>query len=199
MRAQITGWIGAIAILFFWSSALSAFQVADDNQNWRQQRKTLESALVKDLRPIYQWCRQNNLTPQAEQTAQWYLNRDLQRQYIFLPSEEPSAEPPQDPLQKQWLDKLNTALAAHAERVFALAKRAAAAEAGAIAYQFLHETLHYNRDHERARSILGHRKTENGWQIAADRLRIKTATRPHRTMNWPPTSMTPEISPPDFS
>ena len=54
-----------------------------------------------------------------------------------------------------------------AERIFALAKRAAAAgAAGRAAFQLLNEVLYFNKDHAEVRKILGHRKTDDGWRVA---------------------------------
>ena len=164
---------------------VEARQSAEASTNWRVERHAIEPLLASELREIAGWCRQNGLEQQAEETLGWQQNEDLERIYIFLPTEL-SRSPPEGPLQKEWFAKLDTTLATHGDRVFELAKRSAEAGAGAAAYQFLHETLYYNPNHEIARTILGYRKTETGWQAAAERIKTSSAKRPHPTMNWQP-------------
>ena len=168
----------ATTIQFFAACAVDACQPADAPTNWRVERQSIEPLLANDLREIADWCRHNGLDQQAVETVGWQRLEDLERQYIFLPTEV-SRTPPEQPLQKQWFDKLDAALATHGDRIFDLAKRSAKTGAGATAYQFLHETLHYNPNHELARKILGYRKTETGWRSASDRTKITPAKRPH--------------------
>lgn len=175
----------AIAVYCCAEHRVDACQSANVLVNWRVERQSIEPLLVNDLREIANWCRQNGLDQQADETMGWQLPEDLGREYIFLPTES-SRAPPEQPLQKQWFNKLEAALAKHGDRIFELATRSAESGAGATAYQFLHETLHYNPDHEEARKILGYRNTLTGWKTAAERIKISPAKRPHPTMNWQP-------------
>jgi hypothetical protein len=187
MRDHTQFYFVALAMMVHCVAGLrsDAFQSADASINWRVERQSIEPLLANDLQEIADWCRQNGLQQQADETLGWQLPEDLERKYIFLPTES-SRTAPETPLQKQWFDKLTVAIVSHGDRVFEMAKRSAAAGAGATAYQFLHETLHYNPDHEEARRILGFRKTETGWQAAAERIKSSPAKRPHPTMNWQP-------------
>ncbi len=175
----------AVMIQCFAVRVVEARQSAEASTNWRVERHEIEPLLASELREIAGWCRQNGLERQAAETLGWQQNEDLERIYIFLPTEL-SRSPPEEPLQKEWFAKLDTALTTHGDRVFELAQRSAEAGAGAAAYQFLHETLYYNPNHETARTILGYRKTETGWRAAAERIKISPAKRPHPTMNWQP-------------
>jgi len=165
-------------------AALGFPQAENSQPNWRIERKLIEQDLANDLQPIADWCRNNDLPKLTVDTLRWYQDRDLERLFIFIPQES-GRVPPTSPVEREWSDQLNIALDKHAERVFELAKRASKAEAGATAYQLLHEVLYYNPDHEQVRKILGHRKTETGWQIAADGFKFKRAKQPHPTINWP--------------
>ena len=57
--------------------------------------------------------------------------------------------------------------------------------AGSYAYQLLNEVLFYDRDHLITRKILGHKRQKDGWNVAPDSLRFKSATRPHDFVQWP--------------
>ncbi len=151
--------------------------------NWRVERKKLDVEYAKKLQQIAAWCRKNGVEQQVEQTLKLYINRDLGRQYIFLPSEK-SMPKPQSGVFGQWLARVNQLKKWQAERIFVLAKRAANADAGTAAFQLLNEVLHYNRDHEQVRKILGHRKTRNGWRVAPDRIKIRPATKDSELVPW---------------
>ncbi len=158
--------------------------------NWRTERLALEPAFQQELAAIATWCRENGLEKEAVATLDWSWDRDPNRQYIFLPKETPISPPrppdtkPAEPVDV-WQTKLIAARRVHAIRIFELAKKAAAAEAGAFAFQCLHESLHYDPDLEAVRTILGHKKRDDHWQVASGRLRSKQATKTHPQINWP--------------
>jgi len=155
--------------------------------NWRAQRAALENQFGAELQEIGDWCRANGIPQQVEQTFKLYVNRDLGRQYIFLPDERcaPVAPDGAPEILKQWFSKVSEAKSRHADRIFALAKKAANQDAGGVAFQYLYDVIHYNRDHPDVRRMLGHRKTDDGWKVASDSLRIRNQTRDHDIVNWP--------------
>ena len=106
--------------------------------DWRKQRMELERVFGDELQTIADWCRENGNDQQAEQTLNLVQNRDLGRQYIFMPSEESMANGSDD-VHDDWIAKINAAKIAHGARIFDLAKQASQQEAGAIAFQLLHE------------------------------------------------------------
>lgn len=154
--------------------------------NWRVERAALESQLGRELQEIANWCRANGIPQQVERTFNVYMNRDLGRQYIFMPDErdapQVAAEAPA--ILKEWFTKINAAKNTHADRVFALARRAANQDEGTVAIRLVYDTLHYNRGHAEARRILGHRKTDDGWRVASDSLRVKQSKQDHDVVNW---------------
>ena len=152
--------------------------------NWRAARQQLERQLGDELQEIAQWSRENGIAQQVEPTLNIYQNRDLERQYIFLPSERSMPTGPDD-IRGQWLKKINETKVLHADRILDLAKKASQQDAGAIAYQLLHEVIHYNLDHAEVRKILGHVKFGGGWKVASDSLRIKKTSLPHDVVGWP--------------
>ena len=66
------------------SNALGQSPSAD----WREQRMVLEHTFGEELQTIALWCREQGINQQAELTLGLFQNRDLGRQYIFLPSEQ---------------------------------------------------------------------------------------------------------------
>lgn len=151
--------------------------------DWRGKRIALEDKFLTDLKRIAHWCDANGKPQLAEITLSLFTDRDPRRQYVFLPTEKSMpillAGGPQD-----WLDQVNQAAVDHGSRIFDLAKIAGNENAGSSAYQLLHEVLFYNRDHLITRKILGHKRQEDGWNVAPDSLRFKTANRPHDFVQW---------------
>ncbi len=152
--------------------------------NWRIERATLDREFADRLQEIGLWCRENNLPQQIPETLNLLCPHDLQRQYIFLPSENSLPVPPVGTL-GEWLAKINAIKVWQGERIFELAKRAATAEAGGTAFQLLNEVLYWNNDQAEVRKILGHQKTDEGWRVAPDRITCHTSTRAHDLCKWP--------------
>ncbi|MFT7631750.1 MAG: hypothetical protein ACI87E_002789 [Mariniblastus sp.] len=155
-----------------------------DTPNWRTARMELEKPFVTELESIAAWSRDNGNEAQALATLRLSLQRDLNRQYLFLPSESSRPAIDESPA-GQWRAKIHAAQTAHAERIFELAKTAAQQDAGAIAYQLLHEVIHHDLDHAVVRKMLGHRKSTAGWMVASDSIRIKKTARGHDVVQWP--------------
>lgn len=151
---------------------------------WREQQNELDRQFESDLQPILQWCEDNGLEQQAQQTREMVFHRDLRRQYVFLPSELSMPKAGED-LQGQWQEKVNTARRDQAKRILELAKQAVEAGAGGVAFQLLNEAIHYDRDEESIRKTLGHRKTDDGWRVASDSIRVRKQKRKHADFNWP--------------
>lgn len=165
-----------------WGKSASAVQ-AENPTNWRAQRIELDGLFKQDLQKIVEWCKENGIDQQIQPTLDLQFNRDPRRQYIFLPSEQ-SMPAGAEGTHGQWQEKTNSARVAHAERILNLAKLASNEEAGAIAYQLLHEVIHFNRDHAAVRKMLGHRKTEDGWKVASDSVRVKSIRSKHPDFGW---------------
>ena len=107
--------------------------------DWRAKRQGLEFQFGQDLVKISDWCNRNGLAQQRPATHALKLNRDLDRQYLFLPQSEAMPDPAQQTGElKEWLEKINAARVAHAGRIFELAKEALAADATAIALSLIH-------------------------------------------------------------
>ena len=154
--------------------------------NWRAQRILLHREFGADIQELAMWCRQNGLDDQVSHTFGVYRTFQLDRQYIFLPTTRkmPVAEVEGDGA--KWLNKLNEVKKVHAARLFDLAKQAAEANAYAVAFQLLHEVIHYDRDHDEVRRILNHKKLKDGtWKIHSEKVKPpRIAARPHDIVKW---------------
>ena len=153
--------------------------------DWRVKRQGLEFQFGRDLVKISDWCNRNGLARQRSVTFALKQNRDLNRQYLFVPQSEAMPDPEQQKGElKEWLEKINAARVAHAGRIFELAKEALAADATAIAYQLLYEVIHQDRDHAEVRRILGHRLTKDGsWHVASTSPKFRESNRDHRFLS----------------
>ena len=162
-----------------------------DTTNWRAYRISLEQQFGVELQDIANWSRTNGIPKQVEHTFNIHVNRDLGRQYISLPDERPMPTMPKLPETTTnaealgtWFEKVNQAKRNHADRIFELAKKAAAQDRGTVAFQLLNDVIYYNRDHAKVRKMLGHRKTETGWKVASDSVRVRQQKKDHDIFRW---------------
>ena len=163
---------------------LAAQEVAT---NWREQRVLLHRKFGAEIQELAFWCRENGIEEQVPHTFGVYRNFQLDRQYIFLPTQKKMPVAPVKGLAATWLEKLNAIKTSHAARLFELAKKAAEADAYAVAFQLVHETTYYDRDHEEARRILGHKQLKDGtWRIHSETVKpARKSSRDHDIVSWP--------------
>lgn len=152
-------------------------------KNWRLERQSLQTLYANDLRELADELSEAGDAAGAQMVLDQQLNRDPQRQYIFLPTEAFRAPPAND---------LETRIQAlknrQADRILELAGQAATERNGAAAFQFLHEVLFFNSEHEAVRKILAHRKMETEWRVSSEKIRIRKGTKTQRIMGWKPKS-----------
>jgi hypothetical protein len=175
-------------------TAAQAPPKGSSSTDWRSERIALEDEFLADLKRIAQWCDANGKPELAQTTLSLFTDRDPRRQYIFLPSEK-SMPILSTGGSQEWLDQINQASVDHGSRIFDLAKNAGDKNAGSYAYQLLNEVLFYDRDHLITRKILGHKRQKDGWNVAPDSLRFKSATRPHDFVQWPARSYVRVLTP----
>ena len=176
--------ITVLLFLFLLSSSVAVAQKSDAPVDWRAKRKALDLRFADELQDVALWCRSEGIPQQVAQTYALYKPRDLNRQYIFLPSEKGMPAPRKGKL-GEWLVKISDVKKEHAEKIFTLAEEAADTNADAIAFQFLHEVIYYDRDHEKTRKILGHKKVKDGWRVNTDKIKLKQPKKAHETLKWP--------------
>ena len=174
---------GVLLLLLATATTSQTFAQKNKGTDWRAKRKVLDRELADDLQDIASWCRGSGISQQVPQTFKIYQNRDLRRQYIYLPTTKKMPEP-RDGKLGQWLEHVTTVKVAHAARIFELAKKAADEGDNAIAFQFLHEVVYFDRDHAVARAALGHKDKGDSWQINTDRLKVKKKRPNHNLLKW---------------
>ena len=173
-----------VLLLAFFSAPPCVAQKAESPVDWRAKRKLLDRDFADTLQDIALWCREEGIPQQVAQTYTLFKPRDLERQYIFLPSEKGMPAARTGKL-GQWLEKVTDAKKEHAEAIFKLAQESARQNANAIAFQLLHEVIYYNRDHEKVRKILGHKSVKDGWRVNTDKIKLKKANRELELLGWP--------------
>ena len=183
-----------LAAILFEAPVMSYSWGQSPDISWREQRMAIERDFGHELQEIAQWCRENKIPERVDPTLDLYLNRDLGRQYIFSAPTLPMP-PIGEGLAGQWQKKINEANTAHGARIFELARKASGDDAGAIAFQLLHEVLHHDRDHVAVRKMLGHVKKDDGWRVSSDSIRVRTAKTNHDIIKWPKNSYLRVLTP----
>lgn len=174
---------GLLLVLLALPTASQVFAQKRKVTDWRAKRKVLDRDLADELEDIASWCRDSGISQQIPQTFKLHQNRDLRRQYIYRSTTKKMPKPRTGKL-GEWLERVSTAKVEHAAKIFELAKNAADEGANAIAFQFLHEVIYFDRDHAAARKILGHKDKGESWQINTDRLKVKKKRPNHELLKW---------------
>jgi hypothetical protein len=87
---------------------------------------------------------------------------------------------------REWYVEFRALRAEHAERLWQLARDALDSGRLDLAYQWAHEVLHQDPDHEAARKFLGHRRQGGAWAKTASRLAVRRERQRHPRLGWPP-------------
>ena len=156
----------------------------DSLVNWRGARATLDRDLADDLQELANWCRSAGLQSQVGPTFALYRKRDLGRMYVF-PAQEASEPEIGDGRLGQWQTKINEIRHRHADQIYDLAKRAAKAGQGGEAFRLLHEVLYFDPDRAEVRRMLGHRKRDDGWRVASEKISVRKSRKTHPQFGWP--------------
>ena len=171
-------------LLLFAAFTLPYPAVAQDSLlNWRGARATLDRDLADELQELANWCRSAGLQKQVEPTFALYQKRDLSRMYVF-PAQENSTPEVGDERLGQWQTKIIEIRRRHAVRIYDLAKRAAKAGQGGEAFRLAHEVLHFDPDHAEVRRSLGHRKRDDGWRVASEKISVRKSRKTHPQFGW---------------
>ncbi len=156
-----------------------------------ESRKPIDEKFANELEQLAELCEQLKLPEQAKISRDWFIHRDPQRSYIFLPPAADSFQPDQDAekIAHQWYRRFSQVRQDQASRLFELAKVQLEKDRADLAYQLLNEVLHEYADHQEARRILGYRIVNGVWriptgQIIASRGRVKQADFQWRAGNY---------------
>jgi hypothetical protein len=125
-------------------------------------------------------CEQLGLPDQAKQTLACWIDRDPNRQYLFIPRTNDEPKPPADQseLDTKWRAKLTEVRRTYAAKLFELAQKQSANGSATVAYQLLHEVLHHDPAHAVARRILA-------TSLEASRPRSRQPQVTHGKHGWP--------------
>ena len=167
---------------FAWQA--SAPSVGD---SLKQRYQKAHEALGADLDQLASICLEQNMPKEAATSLGWKIPRDPERQYIFLPATqaETALAPARTDLQKKFDQRLKSIKQSYAAQLFELAKQAADQEMGTDAYQWLHETLVFDPEHQAARSALGFRKNPTlGWVRSARPTTARKSRTRQKAIGW---------------
>ena len=128
-------------------------------------RAPLDAAFREEIEKVVKICDQFKLPQLAAATRSWDIARDPHRIYVFIPDRASTHNPKPDAakIHHQWFKRLTSLRKAHAKKLFDLAGRALDEKKGTLAYQLVHEVLHFDPDHKEARRILGYRQISGKW------------------------------------
>ncbi len=118
------------------------------------ERAEFDLAYRQQLESLAAKCDELGLGESAKRTREWFIPRDPNRYYLFLPPESDSLQPTENdsPLIHKWHDKLTEFRRQQAQRLFALATESSRTGRDDVAYRLLHEVLHEDPNHaQRAR------------------------------------------------
>ena len=162
--------------------------IVNAREVWERKQK-LQQRLFEELAPLGKQCKSAGLDGAAKRLGSFLIPRDPQRQYVFFPPENQVGNRPVDGLPDSIQARVDQALNGHADRLFEFAGELARQGLGCAAIQNLNEVLYFNPNHAASRQALGHRNAEvdgiESWRVKSDRLKIRTATRPHAEFDWP--------------
>jgi hypothetical protein len=176
--------------LLFGICLAAADLAASPAVNLQEARAAIDQRFADELETLAKKCESLKLDQQAQQTRAWLIDRDPQRQYIFLPDQFDSKKPPAAAHEfvRFWHKHFLSVREKHAEELFELSKHLLEQHQPANAYQLLHEVLRDAPDHDEARRILGYRKHLGSWRREASRVSSRVARVRHALFDWPPRS-----------
>jgi hypothetical protein len=150
-------------------------------------RGAADSEFRAQLAVLAEKCDELGLQEQAQISRGWFVPRDPRRLYLFLPPPVDSTRLPADASQlvRFWHEKFTELRQQQAKRLFALAGKQIEAGHEAAAYRLLHEVLHEDPEHARARWGLGYARGDRGWRHVAQRPSRRRNRGPHPQFGWP--------------
>ena len=177
--------LGVIFVIWGLQATIQSHAQSSSETNWRSERIQLNRNLQEKLQELVLWCRSNGIERQEKATWSIYRRYGLDRHYLFLPTEKTMPSVVVSGREGEWFDRLNEIRRQHAATLFGLAERAARADEGAVAFRLLHEVIYFDRDHVRARNMLGHKKVKGRWKLFPEKITVKAGRKPQTDFGWP--------------
>ncbi len=156
-----------LSLCFSWGDV-----VGDDS------RRPLDEAFRAKLEQLATRCDQRGLNRQAEEIRAWFIARDPNRQYLFLPPDRDKNSAVTDSESSEdWRRQFIHCRREQAEGLFKLAQHTMSRGRAAEAFQLLHEVLHEAPTHQQASEILGLPRSRRSF-------RAKAGRSTHRQFGW---------------
>ena len=156
--------------------------------NLQEARAAIDQRFADELKTLAKRCDSLKLDQQAQETRAWLIDRDPQRQYIFLPDHFESKKPPAAAPEfvRFWHKHFLSVREKHAEELFKLSKHLLEQHQPTNAFQLLHEVLRNAPNHDEARRILGYRKHLGQWRRDPVGDSTRAARVRHPMFGWAP-------------
>ena len=154
-------------------------------------RESVDAAFREKLKALARKCDELGLDDAASSTRGWLIERDPQRQYVFLPpnSSGPHSSGPKprgdaNRLTQLWSEKFRELRNAQASALFSLAKQSLSEGHADTAFQLLHEVLREDPEHADARRILGFTRSGSRWLRKEREVRATVGLRNQLQFGW---------------
>lgn len=150
-------------------------------------RTGIDAGFREALQNLASECRDRGEGEAATLVENWFVPRDPQRLYIFLPATVDRNQPAADQADwPQWYTAFREIRHSQADALFQLARDSMDTDDAGQACMLLHEVLHENPDHAEARRILGFTWREEGWSRGKSVNSTSIIRRRHGAFDWAP-------------
>lgn len=180
----VLGRAAGITLLMFAVAMLVPVRAAGDVV---VDRRVADTQFQADLEALAVKCDKLGMSAQAELSRTWFVPRDPRRHYLFMPPAAESLVPATGAaeLERQWHAKFMELRREQGERLFALARQSVEAGDEATGYRLLHEVLHEDPEHARAREVLQYTRADRGWRRDVRRSGRRRPRGTHPRFGWP--------------
>jgi len=148
---------------------------------------TLKARNAADLGRLAAWCRQKNLTAEAQQTLDLFAPPDPHKVILpVLPQEVGSLRTPEGLSGDlaEWHHRLLKLRQDQAAAIFGLAQRCVRRHQASLAYRLALDAIKANPDHEAARRVFGFQKYQNQWHTPYEVLMLRNGMVWHEKFGW---------------
>jgi len=147
----------------------------------------LKAHFAADLGRLAAWCRQKNLTAEANKTDALVASPDPYKIVLpVLPREVGSLPPPDGASgdRAEWQRRLLRLRQEQASALFGLAQRCVRQHQASLAYRLAMDAICTNPDHEGARRVFGYQKYQNQWRTPYEVLMLRSGMVWHEKFGW---------------
>ncbi|MBN2476363.1 MAG: hypothetical protein JXB62_17250 [Pirellulales bacterium] len=149
----------------------------------------LQSRTAAEVEQLAQWCREEGLSAQAEQTRRLLGPRDPYKLYLPVLKETVGREPlPADASASlvEWDARLTRLRRDRSNALYDLARTAIHRRRPSLAYDLVLAAIRINPDHEAVRRVLGYQEYRGQWHTAYEVRRLRAGQVWHEKFGWLP-------------